>query len=155
MNEYDILNKDNMKNGIFLKIFLFLVVGGITLLIDTSISYILYHNIHLPAFLASGIGFLSGFVFNFPVNRKKVFNHSQYDRFSLKIQITLYTLLSLFNLVATSSIIATLVNSNVLDIQWAKVVVTAVFAIWNFLVFNLFIFSKNNDKNVEIKNSLF
>jgi len=149
MNEYDILNKDNMKNGIFLKIFLFLVVGGITLLIDTSISYILYHNIHLPAFLASGIGFLSGFVFNFPVNRKKVFNHSQYDRFSLKIQITLYTLLSLFNLVATSSIIATLVNSNVLDIQWAKVVVTAVFAIWNFLVFNLFIFSKNNDKNVE------
>ncbi|MBF1043418.1 MAG: GtrA family protein, partial [Candidatus Nanosynbacter sp.] len=83
MNEYDILNKDNMKNGIFLKIFLFLVVGGITLLIDTSISYILYHNIHLPAFLASGIGFLSGFVFNFPVNRKKVFNHSQYDRFSL------------------------------------------------------------------------
>ena len=155
MNEYDILNKDNMKNGIFLKIFLFLVVGGITLLIDTSISYILYHNIHLPAFLASNIGFLSGFVFNFPVNRKKVFNHSQYDRFSLKIQITLYTLLSLFNLVATSSIIATLVNSNVLDIQWAKVVVTAVFAIWNFLVFNLFIFSKNNDKNVEIKNGLF
>ena len=155
MNEYDILNKDNMKNGIFLKIFLFLVVGGITLLIDTSISYILYHNIHLPAFLASGIGFLSGFVFNFPVNRKKVFNHSQYDRFSLKIQITLYTLLSLFNIVATSSIIATLVNSNVLDIQWAKVVVTAVFAIWNFLVFNLFIFSKNNDKNVEIKNGLF
>ena len=155
MNEYDILNKDNMKNGIFLKIFLFLVVGGITLLIDTSISYILYHNIHLPAFLASGIGFLSGFVFNFPVNRKKVFNHSQYDRFSLKIQITLYTLLSLFNLVATSSILATLVNSNVLDIQWAKVVVTAVFAIWNFLVFNLFIFSKNNDKNVEIKNGLF
>ena len=155
MNEYDILNKDNMKNDIFLKVFLFLVVGGITLLIDTSISYILYHNIHLPAFLASGIGFLSGFVFNFPVNRKKVFNHSQYDRFSLKIQITLYTLLSLFNLVATSSIIATLVNSNVLDIQWAKVVVTAVFAIWNFLVFNLFIFSKNNDKNVEIKNGLF
>ena len=155
MNEYDILNKDNMKNGIFLKIFLFLVVGGITLLIDTSISYILYHNIHLTAFLASGIGFLSGFIFNFPVNRKKVFNHSQYDRFSLKIQITLYTLLSLFNLVATSSIIATLVNSNVLDIQWAKVVVTAVFAIWNFLVFNLFIFSKNNDKNVEIKNGLF
>ena len=149
MNEYDILNKDNMKNGIFLKIFLFLIVGGVTLLIDTSISYILYHNIHLPAFLASGIGFLSGFVFNFPVNRKKVFNHSQYDRFSLKIQITLYTLLSLFNLVATSSIIATLVNSNVLDIQWAKVIVTAVFAIWNFLVFNLFIFSKNNDKNVE------
>ncbi len=155
MNEYDILNKDNMKNGIFLKIFLFLVVGGVTLLIDTSISYILYHNIHLPAFLASGIGFLSGFVFNFPVNRKKVFNHSQYDRFSLKIQITLYTLLSLFNLVATSSIIATLVNSNILDIQWAKVVVTAVFAIWNFLVFNLFIFSKNNDKNVEIRNVLF
>ena len=138
MNEYDILNKDNMKNGIFLKIFLFLVVGGITLLIDASISYILYHNIHLPAFLASGIGFLSGFVFNFPVNRKKVFNHSQYDRFSLRSQIILYAV-----------IIATLVNSSILDIQWAKVIVTAVFAIWNFLVFNLFIFSKDNNKNVE------
>jgi putative flippase GtrA len=35
-----------------------------------------------------------------------------------------------------------LVSTNMLEIQWAKIITTVVFAIWNFLVFKLFIFSK-------------
>ena len=92
--------------------------------------------------MASGIGFLSGFCVNFPMNRKRVFNHSEDDRFSLKSQICLYALLSFFNLMATSTAVDLLVKMNILQIQWAKIVTTIVFAVWNFLVFKIFIFSK-------------
>ena len=92
--------------------------------------------------MASGIGFLSGFCVNFPLNRKQVFNHSEDDRFPLKAQIYLYASLSIFNLIATSVTVDVLVSTNILEIQWAKIVTTVVFAVWNFLVFKLFIFSK-------------
>lgn len=124
------------------QIFLFGIVGVATLLVDTLVTSILYYIAHLPAFTASGIGFLSGFCVNFPLNRKQVFNHSEDDRFSLKTQIYLYASLSIFNLIATSMTVDVLVSTNMLEIQWAKIVTTVVFAIWNFLVFKLFIFSK-------------
>jgi len=124
------------------QIFLFGIVGITTLLVDTLVTSILYYIAHLPAFMASGIGFLSGFCVNFPLNRKQVFNHSEDDRFSLKAQIYLYASLSIFNLIATSMAVDVLVSTNMLEIQWAKIITTVVFAVWNFLVFKLFIFSK-------------
>ena len=124
------------------QIFLFGIVGITTLLVDTLVTSILYYIVHLPAFMASGVGFLSGFCVNFPLNRKQVFNHSEDDRFPLKAQIYLYASLSIFNLIATSVTVDVLVSTNILEIQWAKIVTTVVFAVWNFLVFKLFIFSK-------------
>ena len=124
------------------QIFLFGIVGITTLLVDTLVTSILYYIVHLPAFMASGVGFLSGFCVNFPLNRKQVFNHSEDDRVSLKAQIYLYASLSIFNLIATSMAVDVLVSTNMLEIQWAKIITTVVFAIWNFLVFKLFIFSK-------------
>ena len=125
-----------------IQIFLFGIVGVTTLAVDTLVTSILYYIAKMPAFMASGIGFLSGFCVNFPMNRKQVFNHSKDDRFSLKTQIYLYALLSIFNLIATSMMVDVLVKTNILEIQWAKIITTVVFAIWNFLVFKLFIFSK-------------
>lgn len=133
------------------QIVLFGVVGGVTLVIDTSVTYVLYNFAHLPAFLASGIGFLSAFFFNFPMNRKKVFHHSADDRFSLRTQIILYAALSIFNLIATSAAVAGLVGLNLLKIQYAKIIVTAIFAVWNFLVFRLFIFSKKKPSGSELE----
>lgn len=125
-----------------IQILLFGIVGVTTLAVDTLVTSILYYIAKMPAFMASGVGFLSGFCVNFPMNRKQVFNHSKDDRFSLKTQIYLYALLSIFNLIATSMMVDVLVKTNILEIQWAKIITTVVFAIWNFLVFKLFIFSK-------------
>ena len=73
------------------------------------------------------------------MNRKQVFRHNEHDRFPLKTQIILYVLLSVFNLFATSVAVDALVNFRILEIQWAKVIITAIFAVWNFLVFRLVI----------------
>jgi putative flippase GtrA len=130
------------------QIFFFLFVGGITFLIDVSIAAIMYNTIHLTAFLASGIGFLSGFFFNFPMNRKRVFSaHTEYSKFSLHQQVVMYFALCLFNLVTTSYLVEILVNVQG-NIVAAKTAATIMIAIWNFLLFKFYIFS-NETKKIE------
>jgi putative flippase GtrA len=127
------------------QLILFGVVGVITLAIDVGVSAILFYGTHLPAYLSSGIGFLSGFFFNFPMNRKRVFHHSDRDRFQFHTQVVFYITLSLFNLIITSYLVELMVNNNLLPIQYAKIIVTGLIATWNFLLFKFFIFSKTKN----------
>jgi|GEM_PF-254509 len=117
-------------------------VGFVSLCIDLVVTSILYDLLHLPAYLSSGLGFMSAFFFSFPVSRKKVFRHTSKDRFSLQMQATLYFGLSLCNLVITSALVEFMVANNIVAIQFAKLIVTALIALWNFLIFKFVIFSK-------------
>ena len=124
------------------QILLFGLVGGGSLLIDVCVTTFLFDVAHLPAYLASGIGFLSAFFFNFPINRKHVFNHSKFDRYSMKTQIALYATLSAINLLASAGITQLFVSTGLLMIGIAKIAVTAIIAVWNFFILKYVIFAK-------------
>lgn len=123
------------------------LVGVGTLAIDVTVTTALYNAANLPAYLASSIGFLSGFFFNFPLNRKKVFQHTNNDRFDLRLQIILYVSLSLVNLGTTGLLTELIVTSGIAKIAIAKIIVTAVIAVWNFVLFKNFIFSKKRSSS--------
>lgn len=133
-----VFKKDFMQQGL-----LFLLVGGVTFLIDLIVTVALNNLLHLSPYLSSSIGFLSGFVFNFPMNRKKVFKHSINDRFKMTTQIYLYITLCVFNLLVTSVLSEALVLAG-LYIGYAKIFITAMISVWNFLIFKYFVFSKIN-----------
>lgn len=139
-------NKAKMhKYSRILRQFIFFgIVGVISLIIDVGITTALYDLLHFPAYLASSLGFLSGFLFNFPMNRSKVFKHAKNDKFSLRIQLIMYFALSGFNLLVTGSVVHYLVESVNIHIEYAKIFVTVIIAVWNFALFRLVIFSKNN-----------
>lgn len=134
--------QNTLLTGSVVQVFLYGAVGLATFAIDVGSTSVLYDVFHLPAYLASGCGFLLGFLFSFPMNRKKVFRHTGRDRFSLQTQVFMYATLSIFNLVSTSFIVHEVVSMNILNIQYAKIGVTAVIAVWNFLLFKFLIFSK-------------
>ncbi len=120
----------------------FLAVGVITFIIDVSFTSFFYSVANFPAYIASTIGFLLGFLFSFPVNRKRVFRHTSQDKFSLSVQVALFISLSVLNLVITAALVEILVNTGVVSIQIAKVGTTGLIAIWNFIIFKAVIFSK-------------
>ena len=127
------------------QLFFFGIVGGTSFLIDLIVTTILYSTFHLPAYLAGILGFLSAFFFNFPINRKHVFQHTVHDRFSLRTQVILFASLSVFNLITTGIFIDVLVNIGQIPISVAKVCTTGVIAVWNFILFKAVIFSKKNE----------
>lgn len=128
---------------------MFIFVGLVTLTIDISVTTFLFQILSISAFLSGALGFLSGFFFNFPMNRKKVFNHCEDDRFSLEAQVILFFTLSMFNLLLTSSLLEYLVTNLSLNISLTKFSLTAIIATWNFLLFKYFIFSKNNTSRLQ------
>lgn len=130
-------------HALIFQIVFFLFVGVVTLGIDIGVTAACFYILGFPAYLASAVGFLSGFFFNFPMNRKRVFRHADSDRFGLKTQVTFYAALCIFNLIATSGIVQLLVEWD-FAIQYAKIFVTALIAVWNFCIFKLFIFSKRS-----------
>src|SRR5690242_3528694 len=121
------------KSKLLKQIIFFGAVGVLTLAIDTVVTAVCFYFLGIPAYASSAIGFLSGFFFNFPMNRRKVFHHSINDRFSLRTQVIFYVLLSVFNLIFTSYLVEILVHANV-AIQYAKFIVTAMIAVWNFVL---------------------
>jgi len=129
------------------QLFLFGIVGGASFLIDLGVTVFLYNIVHFPPYLAGTIGFLSAFFFNFPINRKHVFHHTHMDRFSLRTQIIFYISLSLFNLFVTGVLIQLLVGTGLLLIAYAKIVTTGLIAMWNFIIFKKFVFSKHNSES--------
>jgi putative flippase GtrA len=126
------------------QIIFFGLVGAGSFLIDVIVTLFLFHTVGLSAFFASALGFLSAFFFNFPMNRKKVFHHTDNDRFSLRTQATFYTLLCIFNLFATSYLVEVFVSHEIIEIQYAKVLTTLLIAVWNFILFKFLIFSKTS-----------
>lgn len=123
------------------------LIGVVSLLIDVGVTTFLFNIAHVPAYLASAIGFLSAFFFNFPLNRKKVFKHSKNDRFTLRSQVVMYFALSIFNLVFTSYAVDFTVHTGGIQIYWAKMIFTVIIAIWNFLIFKFLIFSKLSNRD--------
>lgn len=124
------------------QVFFFGLVGVGSLLLDLCVTTFLFNYAHFPAGVAGVIGFCSAFFFNFPLNRKHVFNHTKHDKLSLKMQISLYVTLSIFNLGVTAILMQAIVYGLNIQVSIAKLGVTAVIAIWNFLLFKFYIFAK-------------
>lgn len=129
---------------------LFGLIGVGSFLIDVGVTTFLYKIVLLPAYMASALGFLSAFFFNFPLNRKRVFKHTKHDRFRLKSQVLMYLSLSLFNLLFTSYAVDYMVQVTGIKIYWSKVIFTGLIAVWNFVLFKYLIFSKSDTHRNQI-----
>lgn len=122
---------------------LFGLVGGTSLLLDVTVTTLAYRWWHIPAGIAGVLGFCSAFFFNFPINRKHVFNHTKNDRFGIKAQVGLYVVLSCINIGATAVMMQLAVGSLHSNVSVSKICTTAIIAAWNFLLFKFYIFAKD------------
>lgn len=129
------------------QVVLFGLVGLGSLLIDLLVTTLLYRRVGFPASISGVCGFLSAFFFNFPINRKHVFHHTDADRFSLKAQVLMFITLSLVNLVITGLAMHLLVEVMSVNVTLAKALTTGAIAVWNFVIMKMVIFSKNKSTN--------
>jgi len=121
------------------RFFHYIVSGGISFSLEFIIFFLFFYDVHLAAGIASGIGFSTGLVSSFLLNRLWVFP-AKADRWSSR-QISIFLMLGLFNLTFTSLFVQYLVSLQ-LPGYFAKFCAMVLVVIWNFILFKKIIFKQ-------------
>ncbi|MEO7018204.1 MAG: GtrA family protein, partial [Leifsonia sp.] len=108
----------------------YLIAGGLSFLVDFGLLA-LFHNVLLwPVWLASGVAFLLSFAFTYTIQRMFSFVSSvPHGRALMR-----YTILVIFNTLATIAIVS-LINNSAIGWIGGKVVATIVTTAWNYFAY--------------------
>jgi len=126
----------------------YLVSGGSAFVVDYSILVLFYYTLGLGLGLSTTLGYFSGFFISFFANRYWVFGKSGTTRKPLK-QILEYTALVIFNYFFTLIAIQQLDEFGIKP-AIGKIMVTAIIVVWNYLIFQKFIFSEKKKNKQKI-----
>ena len=115
--------------------FRFLIVGGLSVVVDAGLLYILHGRLGMWLPPATAISFLAGFVVNFGLNRQWSFSGAG----SLRHQLVRYLALVAVNLLCTVAMVQLLTWAGVPYLV-AKVFTTACLSTINYFISRKWIF---------------
>lgn len=117
----------------------YLTSGLIAFIVDYGLLLFTYYVLRLPLPLSTSIGFVSGLVLSFQINRKWVYGKSGRDRHPIR-QLIEYSLLVALNYIFTVLSINWLNDKGVSPVV-SKIIIMALIVIWNYLIFSKLIFT--------------
>jgi putative flippase GtrA len=117
----------------------FFVTGGLGFGIDFSISKSLLRKGHFPLLLANSIGFISGEVFKYIINRHWTFHSTDPD---IATQFGKFISISIIGLLMVNLIVYFLVKKRNQPFFRSKVMAMIIFMFWNFSVNFFFTFAR-------------
>jgi putative flippase GtrA len=117
----------------------YLIAGGSAFVVDYGVLVLSYYVIGVSLGLSTTLGYFFGFFISFFANRYWVFGKSGTTRKPLK-QIIEYTALVIFNYFFTLIAIQQLDKLGIKP-SIGKIIIMAVIVVWNYLIFQKFIFS--------------
>ena len=132
----------NKPRGLLAKFFghsavRYLIVGGLSFAVDFGLLVLLREVFHWEVGIASATAFLSSLVFNFLVQRKFSFESAHRTHVSM----IRYGILVVANTLATVLIVQ-LLTPTVLGYMGGKVISTAAMTVWNFFLYQHWVFGK-------------
>lgn len=114
----------------------YLLAGGVSFLVDFGLLALLHVVFGWPTWLATGVAFLASFAFTYTVQRFFSFaSRVPHGRALIK-----YTLLVLFNTVASIGIVA-LLDRSAVSWEGGKIVATAASTVWNYFAYKYWVFA--------------
>lgn len=131
------LNLSKKKKKLFLQMFKFLIVGGLSFIIDYIILIFCKEILNLSVLLSAGIGFTISVIFNYELSVRWIFDVNQ-DKSKSQTFIT-FMIFSIMGLILTEIIMwigTSLLTFNYLIV---KIVATAIVMIFNFITRKIFL----------------
>lgn len=121
------------------KIFKFAIVGFTSFFIDMGVTYLVKEKTRYGQYVANTCGFIVAVSFNFTMNRSWTFNsHDQ----NIQGQFMWYIASMIFGLLISNILIYFFNEKWKINFYIAKLLATAVVMVWNFVVNNLWIFTR-------------
>ena len=114
----------------------YVIVGGLSLLLDLAILTLFYRVLGAPLGLATGIGFWGSVVFNFTLQKRFAFQRSGATGRSLWRYGTLLVINTVLNI-----IVVAIFQRVGWGFVYGKVVVTAAQTVWNYFAYRYWVFA--------------
>jgi len=118
----------------------YFIVGSLAFGSDYALLLLSYYIVGLPLKLATTIGFFTGFLISFTINKQWVFAGQQRKR--IHRQASEYLALLICNYLFTVYAV-NILNNHGLGPAISKILVMALIMCWNYALFRWVIFSKN------------
>ena len=115
----------------------YLLVGVVAFALDYAVFWVLWRFATLDYLLANASGMLCGFLLSFVLNRRYVFGTSAASGRVLGR----FAAANIVSLAFASLVLSVLVRGVGLPTEGAKVLVSALVPLWNFLLYRRFVFS--------------
>lgn len=129
----------SLSSELITKFFKFALVGLVSFFIDMGVTYWVKEKTRYGQYVANTCGFIVAVSFNFTMNRSWTFNsHDQ----NIQGQFMWYIASMLFGLLISNVLIYFLNEKGKINFYIAKLLATAVVMVWNFVVNNLWIFTR-------------
>lgn len=132
-----------MKRLLRSSAFRYLLVGGLSFLIDFGLLFILFQIAGWPLWLATGTAFLSSFVFNYLLQRAFSFGSNAGHVGTLARYLTLLG----FNTIATIGVVS-LVEQLGFGWEPGKIIAVILTTLWNFFIFKYWVFAGSQRPDV-------
>lgn len=119
-----------------IKVIKFLITGGTAAFVEFVLFYILHGVYGVNPLVSQTISFLVGFVISFVVNKLWVFGSTG----NTKHELLKYCVLAVINIILSNIVVYLLLSLGV--VFWmTKIIVMAMVATWNYLLFQKIIFT--------------
>lgn len=128
------------------KILKFLVSGGLAAATEYGV-FALMQAAELSLFFAQTSSFLCGFVVSFSMNRQWVFK----SKGQMRKQLIQYGALASVNLVLTNVLMSVFVYTLHINNLVAKIIMMAMVAVWNYVIFSKLIFGHTKIEKSKVK----
>lgn len=130
--------KDLIYKTYKLSVFRYLVTGGTAFAIEYGSFLFLFYILNFGSELSNSVSFGTGLITSFCLNKLWTFKGGKYTHTSRR-QLVIYMLVAITNLIFTNLSINILIHYNVPGYV-AKVVLVALVACWNYIIFKKLIF---------------
>ena len=129
-----------MKDKLIKQILKFLVVGGISTIIDWIIYYVLYNYLNVDPLIANVLSFSISVIFNYITSIKWVF---VVDEKKNKYQLfTEFMIFSIIGLLISEVLLWLFIDNLGMGKMISKIIATAVTTVFNFITRKLFLEKK-------------
>lgn len=123
------------------KILKYFLSGGISFVFEYGLFLTLIYSFSVEAWLGQSISYSLTIIVNFLLLRKWTFNHT--DKVDMRMHIFKYSVLLVINLLLTTLLMCVFVSVGIVA-YFAKVLVIIMTMMWNFIIYDKFIFVNPN-----------
>lgn len=128
------------SNNIFVQLFRYCFVGGISFLADTGIMSILV-DFGLNKYFAVAIGFIVGLVINYFISKALVFKKEK-TKVNNYTEFFIYGIIGIIGLGLTELLIYIFSDLMTLNLLLSKIIAAAIVLIWNFAARKIIIYGR-------------